>query len=168
MGATLRVGRELPRMALRISLYDFDREFGGDLCSVVQPRFAGVEQWGASSDNSSIRRSRCRASRARCEIFLMTRTTKVSVRFVDGRICETTRPAYVLIVGSRIMHLITHFLTGWAASLPIELDPRDRGLIAFASISSSMRPITTSFATTFSSQWPHRFFSDSSGAASSS
>lgn len=32
------------------------------------------------------------------------------------------------------MHIITHYLTGWAASLPLDLDTRDRGLIGVASI----------------------------------
>lgn len=28
------------------------------------------------------------------------------------------------------MHLITHYLTGWADSLPLDLKARDRGLIS--------------------------------------
>lgn len=36
------------------------------------------------------------------------------------------------------MHLLTHFLTGWAVSLPMDLETRDRGLIAFASISPDL------------------------------
>lgn len=36
------------------------------------------------------------------------------------------------------MHVISHFLTGWVLSLPLELEARDRSLIAFASISPDL------------------------------
>jgi membrane-bound metal-dependent hydrolase YbcI (DUF457 family) len=32
------------------------------------------------------------------------------------------------------MHVITHFLTGWAATLPLDVEPRDRNLIAAAAV----------------------------------
>jgi hypothetical protein len=36
------------------------------------------------------------------------------------------------------VHVISHFLTGWAVSLPLDLDSRDRGLITFASVSPDL------------------------------
>jgi len=36
------------------------------------------------------------------------------------------------------MHVIKHFLTGWAGSLPTSLKIRDRGLAAAASISPDL------------------------------
>lgn len=36
------------------------------------------------------------------------------------------------------MHIVTHYLTGWVASLPVDLDTRDRGLIGVASISPDL------------------------------
>jgi hypothetical protein len=36
------------------------------------------------------------------------------------------------------MHVVSHFLAGWAGSLPLDMDSRDRGLIAFASVSPDL------------------------------
>jgi hypothetical protein len=46
--------------------------------------------------------------------------------------------ASVQINGVCTVHVISHFLTGWTVSLPLDCEPRDRGLIVFASISPDL------------------------------